>query len=52
MNYCLNAKFGNETIRGCGIPQFDPASIATGSVKANCYSIFALMDRNMQDKIF
>ena len=27
----MNAKLGNETIRGCGIPQFDPASIAITS---------------------
>ena len=51
VNYCVNAKLGNETIRGCGIPQFDPASIATGSFKAN-YFLFALMDRNMQVKTF
>ena len=52
MNYCVNAKLGNETIRGCGIPQFDPASIATGSVKANCFFfLIALMDRNIQVKI-
>ena len=42
VNYCVNAKFGNQTIRGCGIPQFDPASIATGSVKANWFFSYLL----------
>ena len=27
MNYCVKARLGNQTIRGCGLPQVDTSSI-------------------------
>ena len=40
MNYCVYARLGFLTIRGCGIPQFNPSSI--GITSDSCKDNFSL----------
>ena len=40
VNYCLKGRLGDLTIRGCGIPQFDPSII--GITSDSCKDNFSL----------